>query len=894
MRPAKTIDQIYSEVKDLDIVISSDASLVTALNNRIDVPRIGRLASTPKMIAKDLEDAVLEKLMDSGRCTDDGTYGIMDDVKLLERISEITGYDIRFVHGEVENIRTIRKHTKDVYKHLNGRPSKEIYRVFAELPTYELVMDSFNPSEHRMYDGGRTAVIGIELFSDLDKHFIPAEFEEIDMFTDDGGHDIGIVYAVGNDREVAEHAADLISLINPEDAAIVMDTGGNIADAVRSALYRKGVPFKNVLTAKDIVHVRDYLEFVRKGLTYEILTVGDVRELFACYGALARSKHDEYLLSGYTRMAGDEFKELAEIMKNIREHTFSELCAKIVRDSHRGTVMMILDELDLSSLRINERTAGAASYLIGAMDGIKHNVQIPDNEKRGVLLADCRNSAFIDRPFVIFLNMDNAWAGQNTGHDYVDRAEEEEKDRLRFQVLLQQGSSRMYIVNTMKNGKDARPCILFDPLNINSGGSLSKISSFSDITNTKVIKGIWRVPDVPSEKVQRPPPASKKELEKFSKSSMSAYLSCPRAYLFSRFVGSPDSEHTVFGNMIHEFAEFCACYPDIAAENMDACIKKITDLWAGISCPERNDIDISKVRTAVTNTAKFIASLNPSLRPDAPADRDNVFFREFGCNMTSRDIEKWLDSDRTKLRGKIDLLLGRKIIDHKTGRPHPLSDIAKRMDIIGNADDPELQPFVYLSMLDDALGDQDAKEFIFFYAMDNEMESSDPGFNITRNIRRIVLLPVRRTELIRNGTISDIITRTKSRAFIKEFERRFNDALLEAGVENAASWEHDGPLFDRILSLHTKDNKGVREGIRTAIRMAAEIISRPAIHDPVNNIILIPRDSIEWFREYAIELHKKADMQQLTGLPCEPRIKCRDCDHFHMCTGGGDPDDGPE
>ncbi|MCL1904935.1 MAG: hypothetical protein FWG19_02285, partial [Methanomassiliicoccaceae archaeon] len=396
MKAAKTIDEIYEEARTYDIVISNDAALVTALNNRIDVPRIGRLASTPRMIAKDHEDAVLERLMKDGKCAKSGRYGITEDVKLLETISEETGYDIRFVHGEIENIRTIRRYTSEIEKHLIGKPSKEIYGVFKELPTYEMVMGAFDPSEFDVYRGKRTAVIGIELFDDLDKHFIPLEFDDIEIFSEDEYH-IEKVYAVGNDRQVAEHAVDLVNEENAEDVAIVMDTKGPIADAVRSALYRKRISFKNSLYAKDIVQLRDFMEFVRKAMSYEVLTVGDVRELFACYGAWTDDRYDEYLLSRHER-ATDDFIELSEIMRNVREYTFGGLCDAIVDGRNKGTVKTVLGSLDLLDEKINERTAGAASYLINSMDGIRHNAEIPDNEKRGVLLADCKNSVFIDRP----------------------------------------------------------------------------------------------------------------------------------------------------------------------------------------------------------------------------------------------------------------------------------------------------------------------------------------------------------------------------------------------------------------------------------------------------------------------------------------------------------------
>ena len=631
MKTARSIDEIYEDAKRYDIVISNDAALVTALNNRINVPKVGRLASTPKMIAEDHQDAVLQRLMDADECTDDGVYGIMDDVRLLESICDLTGFDIRFVHGEVENIREIRKYTKEVEKYLIGRPSKRIYEAFSKLPTYEMVMSSFDPSEHGTYDGKKVAIIGLDMFNDLDKHFIPADFKEIQMFSG-GRYDIGTVYAVGNDRQVAEHAVDLISKENAEDTAIVMDSTGPIADAVRSALYRKGIGFENTLSAKDIVNIRDYLEFIRKALLYEILTVGDVRELFASYRASADSRYDEYLLHRYEPMAFPDFRELSETMKNVRKYTFAELCEKIVRDRYKGTVKMVLDEIGISDKKINERTEGAASYLIRSMEKIKHNAEIPDSEKKGVLLADCRNSMFIDRPFVIYLNMDAGWSIPNVGKEYIDRDADEEKDKERFQALLQQGTSRIYIVNTMKNGKAARPCTLFDRLNLNADGSPKRINKFEDLDGINVKKGMWISSGVKKKPAERPAPSNVRPIGDLSKSSMNSYVTCPRAYMLGELVRLPDTEGTVFGIMVHEFAEFCLCYPKVAKDNIGVCADMISDVCAGISCPERKELDRSKITAAIDNIAKFIFSMNIS----APLNVDigtkkhkNRFFEMF-------------------------------------------------------------------------------------------------------------------------------------------------------------------------------------------------------------------------------------------------------------------------
>ena len=881
MKLAKTIDELFEEVKDYDIVISNDAPLVTALNNRIDSPKIGRLASTPRMIAKDIEDGILESLIKEGKCSSAGRYGIMNDVRLLDTVSDVTGYDIRFVHGETENIRDIRKHREEVKNFLFGKPSERIYEAFTELPTYEMVMNAFDCRGHPYFKDKRVAVIGIDFFDDPDKHFIPEKYEEIDIFKN-GVFEIGKVYAVGNDRQVAEHAADLITQENAEDIAIVMDSKGPIADAVRSALYAKGIPFRNTMNARDIVDVRDIMDFVRKALSYGILTVGDVKELFASYGASVNDRADEYLLHRYN--AKDRrFRELSDLMKNIKEYTFSELCRELVQSRQAGTVRMVFDDLGLSDKKINEATEGFASYLIRSVDGIKHNAEIPESEKTGVVLADCLSSMFIDRPFVIYLNIDNAWSRPNLGKRYVDRKEEELLDTERFQVLLQQGTSKIYIVNTMKNGKAARPCTLFDLLRPGK-----KISSFADVPGVTVERRTWISHGTTEIKIE-PPAALPKEVGPLSQSSINGYVACPRQYMFGRLVQTPDSEYTVFGSLLHNFAEFCLCYPDDAMANIKECAETISETWAGISCPERKELDRSKILMAVTNVTKFISLLNVKapLNVSVSEQHKNPFFEKFSKTLRSDIAESDYRSPRYPLHGGFDLIAGNKIIDYKTGKAKDASDIIKNMSLNKDADRYDVQPLVYLSILDDILVTKGEREFVLFFAMDNETEASDPNFNVMRNTRSVILLDMDKRRIIRSGLLLTMLTEgkgTKGREFIKEFGDGFNNALLDAGIENASEWADDDALQERILSLQSKRTETVKKAIAGAIKKASEIISGCFIS--YDGKVLIPRETIDRFKEYAKEIYSRISEQQVSGFPYGPRNGCDKCGFLKMCTGG--------
>lgn len=167
----KTIDEIYSEVSDCTLVITNDVALMTALNARVDRPMIGTFATTPRGIARLCSMETLGK-------------PILSDMALVRAICDDTGYDFRTVHGEVQNIRQIRKYTADVRKYMATKVSRRVLDSFESLPTIERAMSSFDPEKSAFFteQRGEIAVIGTEFFDDLDKHFIPYDCRFVDIF----------------------------------------------------------------------------------------------------------------------------------------------------------------------------------------------------------------------------------------------------------------------------------------------------------------------------------------------------------------------------------------------------------------------------------------------------------------------------------------------------------------------------------------------------------------------------------------------------------------------------------------------------------------------------------------------------------------------------------------
>ena len=78
MEAVKSIDALYEEVRDFDIVLCNDAPLTTALNNRVDKAMLGHFAVTPRQLAASM-------------CMEITGQPIIDDIRLVKEVSVDTG-----------------------------------------------------------------------------------------------------------------------------------------------------------------------------------------------------------------------------------------------------------------------------------------------------------------------------------------------------------------------------------------------------------------------------------------------------------------------------------------------------------------------------------------------------------------------------------------------------------------------------------------------------------------------------------------------------------------------------------------------------------------------------------------------------------------------------------
>ena len=870
MRRLRTIDELYEQVKGYDLVITNDVSLETALNSRISTPKIGPLAVTPRHIASHIAFAELHR-------------PTIKDIRLISEIHSETGFDLRYIFSEIQNFREIRRHTAEVEKHLVTRNSKKVYELYSGLQTVESVMSSFVPEDSVFFKDKTTAVIGVELFDDLDKHFIPLDADFVDMF-DDGEYEIGTIYEVGNDRQLADNAVDLIDPERADDYAIVLNSSSPLVDAVRTSLYRRGLPFINRMEVRDMAPIRDYLSFLTYAFNYDTVRIGQVRELLASFNGFVAQGTDGYLLSRLDEPAlRPRAVELKGIMRRIchERMTFGEVRDLICYSSTRLHVTNLLRDLDLEDTPITPRELSNLRYAVENLSDLTNSEERHDEETSGVLIADCSRSVYVDRPIVLYLGMEQDWNVQVVGKRYLDVEEESERNAIRLTALLQQGEGRVYLVNTTKNGKRSRPSLTFDMI------LGEPCTTFEDVCE-HLVTGRWSESKLPPsvgtglEAVEQAAEFDRP----FSKSSFDALVYCPRKYLFNSMLSDSDKKSTAFGNLVHEFAELYACYGDLVrSEGMDRFVDLAAERFAGLSSSSMAELDRDRIRVAMAN---IMAYMDRNMVSDVPLDMDeagrkhgNGMMRELGLERCSSLCEKDEHSMKHPMHGKLDLFWRGTVCDYKTGKAKSPSQIISSMALGEGMDFPEFQPLIYLALSREREGS--SGRFDLFYAMGHDTESVSDGFDVIDNVRTVRLEDGDIFSIARKdpGFIDDL--RSDLSAFYSERAVGLLDGIEPYSSTDPSTWADNEDLLNNVRRNVGKDDQD--KNVKAAVRKVADRFRNGMVRS--SHEVIVPLETLDRFLEELDRMHDEVRAMSVrggSGFPARPLKGCDRCGFREACT----------
>ncbi len=688
-----TIDQIYEKVKDKDLVLTADAALADALNARLNTAHIGPFATTPRRLALDnitvrkklqkKRDIFLEILNEGDLNWKQASYLLENIVNCWMETGEsdtILKHD-RYDTKEVKNIIDILK------KRVNPYSSVERYTVPKNVDL---------------------AVVAPHQFTELDKKVLPPHYDVILPFKNTTSS-LPEFHIFHSSTEIVQTVLDHIKKLDPRDISVVMEKDSDYQDLLEALLISHDIPY---MASKDITKsetVRRFLNLIRISFYKTGTKIKDIRSLTKKNIA---PEQEEYFLHSFD----DPIKEL---MDDIPNKTFKELLDRF--DEELKELEKQLEDIGFMDKKITLNRLNSLTYYLETFD-----IDI-EKAERGVLLASPSTSTYIDRPIIFYLGMDSSWTPEPPTTPWIDQKEFDEKNIKDFQILLQNGQRRYFLVKNKKMNQTITPSFYFNEFTDET------IESFRDLKHELNKKEIAPNP----EPFKKPSvEAKQKKIKTMSQSALNTFAYCPKDRFFSELIKKPDNRYLRRGRVFHDLAEFLINYPDIH-DKKDMIIDKMMDEMK----PFLESYQLPNMKTrfevGLQNLMDFLEEQKVIIHdPEGYEKKDtyNIFSELFNEPIKTRATEVSFCNEDIGAKGKVDLVLSQEhIVDHKTGSKKSLSKLMKDSELENIEKKPNFQAKMYIAhhRYHHSLT---KINFTFYHLLDNERDvvsgSADPSDNI--------------------------------------------------------------------------------------------------------------------------------------------------------------------
>ncbi|WP_136689166.1 PD-(D/E)XK nuclease family protein [Halorhabdus amylolytica] len=709
LQQARSIDDLFEEVADYDLVLTVDAPLSLALNRRLDHPRLGRFAATPQMLAAD-------------------EFRPQDQRQLFVEVIDKTALPWKQAAHLVELILGCWEETGDrqailEFDRYDTPATREVLDVIASVESAHRDLD-----EYRIDDDLNVAVIGESQFSELDRSILPAEYDVIDPLTSEA-FDLPAFHSFASRTAIVEAIVDNVTSDNADDVAIVMDRGGPFPALIESALEAQDIPFYGGPGFADDEGLRTFLELLRLAHADSRARVGDVRPIARGLGIDLPVTDDQKLLR---ELDGRAIEPVQAFCAAVGEWTFGEALGEFAELSDRS-LDAVRDELDVLGLVDKPVTDGRLddlAFYLSAFD-------VPiDREDSGVLLADAKTSVYVDRPAVFYLGLDADWTHQVIDRPWSDTERKDREHLRQFQLLLQNGREQYYLVQETSAGEPVRPCLYFHDL-LDDG-----IETFDDF---ETIPHTYRRGDGSTGFEHDPVNVAPEPIETISQSSLNTFVNCPRDYFFDQLVEQPDQDYFRKGNCYHDFAEFYVNHPDVVA---DADREELVDLFLDELRPFVDQVDRDVLETEFDVGLDLIERF---IDENPPVERDygeyevlpfgNLVADHFDHPIDSPITEQWFENPELGGKGKVDLIHSpTQLLDYKSGSAKSASQVVDRSSIEEIHDKPDFQAMLYLAHHRQVRSDEPI-DFVFYHFLDLVDDAITGSTDIEDALVRVTYYP---------------------------------------------------------------------------------------------------------------------------------------------------------
>jgi len=904
MNRVKSIQEIYNDAKQYDCVLTTDAALARGLNRLIDAPRFGIFAVTPRQLAAKLSDLHFTKI-----------YSKFEFVNI---VSKETDKPFRLIHALTENVLNIwnqsgtielaefhltkeAKSTFNIPEHEGEtdllfeqkKEDEEKPRYFEKYPMLEYAVQNFSES---FFEGKKIAVIGKELFNELDLQILPKNifYDEINIFT---GEKCAIekTYLFNNTRTLIDNIVRLITKENMNNTAIVLEPDSDYNILLQTRLKEEGIDILIKNSYSDNAVVRFMISFIENSFESDLLKAKDLKEAGKLFGFEIDSRMDDYNLEVVINSAQDnKLRSLYKIMQDIQKYTFGKLTGILAEKFNCSE----LNEFNILLGRVNFTNENISEEKLIELKYILENFDLEETEKRnGVLFADAKNSAFINREVIFYPGLDESWSISTSDKQYIDKAREDKINLEKFEILLQQGNERLYFAQQIKDNKEVLPAPYFSILENRT------ITDFEDkIFNPVFIYGENTAADI-DDKITVMFDAGE-EVTGIAPTPLKRFVLCPAKYFYDSLTPQRDAPYFMKGNLIHDFAEMYFQYPEFCRENYAKIMDYVLKKYSNMIMKSEAEIERTNFRIAMDNIMDFLDT-NPveKIKLDEPVTADK---NDMMLYFKKKKIYTNTEKDLTKefiLRGRVDLRDTKTIVDYKSGSSrYKLKDLSKLTNINYVFENEEIdfdfQAISYLAALKFENPEEENLKFIYNYVLANRRNMLDERLRAEDNLTEFSYVDMNFLDYIKSEDCCNYVKEN-----IKSELRRYIDYMNYEGYKDIFLDEdlagvnfHDkesvvNNLSSKLIKAHQRAGLTLKDFNKKIQKTYLEDLYKltSIFFDIKCNRGLIFKDDVEKFKGFAKEKLNEINSYRRSNYPALPIFEsnqiCKECDYLNICRG---------
>lgn len=856
-----SIEELYDKVQNYDIVFTSEAAMMSALNDRIEEPVLGYFAITPLIYCfrEHQNDNLLQERRLFIEIVKNTDLSWKQASYLLENVLECWRND-----GSLEAIKKYDRFDTDLVD--------SVIDVIENENSVFSVMEDLEVDEDK-----DVAVVNFDQFDEMDKQVLPENFERFDVFTDEK-RDLDRFKVFNSSTEIVRTVVNNVTEDTAQDTAVVLKKDSSYSALIESALESEGIPVMRQDNLGEDEGLRTFIQTLRLATNNGRKLVKDCQPVLRRLGFdISIKKNNDYL----SEVDIEEITDFQSLLSEVEGAEVSE-ALELLEEYIETDLTEEFEELGILQEKVSGKLVNQLEYYLDTFNIEK------DSTGNGVLLANSNSSAVVDRPIVFYLGMDSSWTPGTSNRPWIDKEEEDTRNLKEFKMLIQNGEQQHYLVQDQNMNDDVTPCLYFNEL------TDEEFESFRDLPHESYEAASSDLRDGFN---QEEYDIEVGQVSLFSQSSLNGFVKSPKEHLFDRVTDSADQDYFRKGTLYHDFAEFYANQGDFVEEKgVEEFIEIMLDEMKSIVDELKLERLETEFRVGIKNIKSFVdqnVENKTELEGYSQRERKENFFAEYYDKEIENEFtEAWFENPDLVAKGTVDLIVNDNYLaDYKSGKnPDSAPQIVKSSNLELLEDSPNFQAMLYLANLRTLRPDQGLK-FTFFHFLSNIEDEMSGEADPEENIVTISYFPDKFNESLSNQAVVDYIySSNQRRDFIDIIgEEDFKSALDRINVNNDAQYDKHQILnksideFKEVCRNNVEIGRGNDKLTEKQLNDGAESILKKIVEFRKKNYFEEDLDAFEDFLQKQLDLLNSYRSEEFPlQNPVLDQVDVEDLDHKDM------------